>query len=48
MLKMIRGRKELHIRMDKVLKIENDLIIRCFQMRMVKPLNEKLSGRNPG
>lgn len=33
--------------MDEVLKIENDLIIRCFQMRMVKSLVKKLSGRNP-
>ncbi|OTY27839.1 hypothetical protein BK732_03570 [Bacillus thuringiensis serovar navarrensis] len=31
-LKMVGDRKGLHTRMDEVLKIENDLIIRCLQM----------------
>lgn len=29
---MVGDRKGLHTRMDEVLKIENDLIIRCLQM----------------
>ncbi|QWH73213.1 hypothetical protein EXW45_18520 [Bacillus wiedmannii] len=46
-LKLIGDRKGLHTRMDEVLKIENELIIRCLQARKVKSLNKKLSGRNP-
>lgn len=38
---MIGDRKGLHIRMDEVLKLENDLIIRCLQMIKGKGFSKK-------
>ncbi|PGM97352.1 hypothetical protein CN958_02705 [Bacillus cereus] len=40
-LKMVGDRKGLHTRMDEVLKIENDLIIRCLQMIKGKDFSKK-------